>query len=103
MPEKPMEGQASLAESAVPGMNRALPDTVPVITLLALYIVLAVLLVANGLGEPLTRIHGDGPIHLYQAKRLAETPLARSYIRHAGEVAEQVDGRWPTHQDVARY
>ena len=69
--------------------------TRPATQWLLLYFILFVVLIINGLERPLTLIHWDGPIHLYQAKRFAETPLAGSYAQHAEAVAAQVDGKWP--------
>ena len=60
---------------------------------------ITLLLVSTILGvnvTPLTSVHWDSPIYLYQGKRMAETPLLESYASKAFEVAEQVDGNWPS-------
>ena len=55
--------------------------------------ILALLIVAQK--EPLEGMHWDVPIYLYQAKRFAETHYLINYIRHADEIAAQIDGHWP--------
>ena len=40
-------------------------------------------------------MHWDVPIYLYQAKRFAETYYLMNYIRHADEIAAQINGHWP--------
>ena len=58
---------------------------------------IAVLLSAffvTGNAPPLTDVHWDSPIYLYQGKRMAETPLFQSYREHAAEVAAQAGGNW---------
>jgi len=50
----------------------------------------------GGLVEPLSSAHWDSPIYLYQAKRFAETDLARSFATHSRTIAAQVSERtWP--------
>jgi hypothetical protein len=45
---------------------------------------------------PLSDIHWDVPIYLYQAKLVVETPLLQSYSRYSHEIADQVKNqRWP--------
>lgn len=49
-----------------------------------------------GTAVPLASSHFDSPIYLYHSKRYAETELAQSYLRHAEDIAEQVEmHRWP--------
>lgn len=43
------------------------------------------------LKEPLEGMHWDVPIYLYQAIRFAETHYLINYIRHADEIAAQID------------
>jgi hypothetical protein len=55
--------------------------------------IVALLLAAQK--EPLEGVHWDAPIYLYQAKGFAETHYLINYIRHADEIADQIDGHWP--------
>lgn len=57
---------------------------------------LAILLAAAS--EPLDHMHWDVPIYLYQAKRFAETHYLINYIRHAKDIAMQLNGNWPTNE-----
>lgn len=62
-------------------------------------ITLAIFIVGAGVSRtatPLAGAHFDSPIYLYQAKRYAETELVQSYLRHAGDIAQQVRTHgWP--------
>ena len=44
----------------------------------------------SGLKSPLSEVHWDVPIYLYQAKLAVETPLLQSYSRNSNEIADQV-------------
>lgn len=47
-----------------------------------------------GSSPPLTDVHWDSPIYLYQGKRMADTSLFQSYREHAATVAAQASGNW---------
>lgn len=63
---------------------------------MAVVLILVLGTLVGGLVEPLSSAHWDSPIYLYQAKRFAETDLAKSFATHSRTIAAQVSERsWP--------
>ena len=60
----------------------------------ALIVVLLASFLVAGNSPPLTDVHWDSPIYLYQGKRMADTPLFQSYRENAAAVAAQAGGGW---------
>lgn len=67
--------------------------------LLSTLLIVSVIIGSNA--TPLTSVHWDSPIYMYQGKRIAETPLLESYATKAVEVANQVDGNWPSEESYS--
>ena len=51
--------------------------------------------------KPLEGVHWDSPIYLGLAKNFAETPLFKSYAKHAHEIAQQLNGNLPDDQSYS--
>jgi hypothetical protein len=60
------------------------------------YLVLLLLICLFGFKTPLSGVHWDVPIYLYQSKLVVESSIVESYSRFSHQVADQVrNHRWP--------